>query len=104
MSIGEVIRLHHVKPIKKMMAGYCPSIVVVKPAIVMQNPISLSNVRINYQMTAGAPCTFVLNHFTIDVLDNELIETRCGRIFYNKQCARDVTNYGKGCSCFLFFQ
>ena len=103
ISIGTVIRLHHVKPIEKMMADDCPSIVTAKPAIVMQNPISLSEVRINYQLTAGIPCAFVLNNCTIEVLDNEPIETGCGGLFCDKQRIRDMLSImDKDVAAFVF--
>ena len=35
IRIGTTIQLHHVKPIEKMMADDCPSLVISKPAVVL---------------------------------------------------------------------
>ena len=102
--VGTVIRLHHVKPIEKMMADDCPAIITAKPAVVLNNPISMNEVKINYQVPAGIPCAFVLNNCSIDILDSEPIKTGCGGLFCDKQRCREVSMYGQGCCCFRFHQ
>ena len=104
ITVGTVIRLHHVKPIERMMADDCASIVTAKPAVVMKNPMKLNEVNINYQVTAGIPCTFVLNSCILEILDSEPIETGCGGLFCDKQRISEITNYGQGCCCFCFSQ
>ena len=102
ISIGTVIRLFHVKPIEKIMADDCPSLLTCKPAVVLQDPINLIEVPINYQVTAGIPTGFVLNGCKLELLDSEPIETGCGGLFCDKQRVREVNKYGQGCCCYKF--
>ena len=102
ITIGTAIRLYHVKPIEKIMADDCPSIVTNKPAVVLNDPIKLNEVLINFQVTAGIPTAFVLNNCTIDIRDSEPFETGCGGLFCDKQRVREVMEYGQGCCCFKF--
>ena len=104
ISVGTTIRLHHVKPIDKMMADDCPSLVTSKPAVVLREPLSLNQVPINYQVTAGIPTAFVLNKCTLQIRDSEPIETGCGGLFCDKQRVREVMGYGQSCCCFCFSQ
>ena len=104
ISVGTTVRLHHVKPIDKMMADDCPSLVTTRPAVVMRDLLSLNEVEINYQVTAGVPSAFVLNKCKIEILDSEAVETGCGGLFCDKQRVREVMAYGQGCCCFRFSQ
>ena len=104
ITIGTAIRLYHVKPIEKIMADDCPSIVTNKPAVVLNDPIKLNEVPINFQVTAGIPTAFILNGCTIEIRDSEPFETGCGGLFCDKQRVREVMEYGQGCCCFKFSQ
>ena len=84
ITIGTAIRLYHVKPIEKIMADDCPSIVTNKAAVVLNDPIKLNEVPINFQVTAGIPTAFILNKCTIDIRDSEPFETGCGGLFCDK--------------------
>ena len=104
ISVGTVIRLHHVKPIEKMMADDCPSIMTSKPAVVLRDPLNIKEVSMNLQVTAGVPTAFVLNGCRIEVKDSEPVETGCGGLFCDKQRIREVMTYGQGYCCFRFSQ
>jgi hypothetical protein len=78
ISIGTVIRLHHVKPIERMMADDCPALVTSKPSIILQDPIAMNEVKINNQVAAGVPTAFVLSGCSIDILDSQPVYTGCG--------------------------
>ena len=104
ISVGTTIRLHHVKPIDKMMADDCPSLVTTRPVVVMRDPLSLNEVKVNYQVSAGVPSAFVLNNCQLEILDSEAVETGCGGLFCDKQRIREVMQYGQGCCCFRFSQ
>ena len=104
ISIGTTIRLHHVKPIDKMMADDCPSLVTTRPVIVMKDHLSLNEVKVNYQVSAGVPLAFILNKCQLEILDSEAVETGCGGLFCDKQRIREVMQYGQGCCCFRFSQ
>ena len=104
ITIGTTIRLHHVKPIDKMMADDCPSLVTTRPVVVMRDPLSLNEVKVNYQVSAGVPSAFVLNNCQLEILDSEAVETGCGGLFCDKQRIREVMQYGQRCCCFRFSQ
>ena len=104
ITVGTTIRLHHVKPIDKMMADDCPSLVTTRPVVVMKDHLSLNEVQVNYQVPAGVPSAFVLNKCKLEILDSEAVETGCGGLFCDKQRIREVMQYGQGCCCFRFSQ
>jgi hypothetical protein len=104
ISIGTVIRLHHVKPIERMMADDCPALVTSKPSIILQDPIAMNEVKINNQVAAGVPTAFVLSGCSIDILDSQPVETGCGGLFCDKQRIREIGMYNQGCCCFKFCQ
>ena len=100
ITIGSVLRLHHVKPIDTMMADDCPSLTTPKPVVVMREPTELCEVEINYNVTAGIPTAFVLNGCELQIRDSEPVETGCGGLFCDKQRIREVMEYGQGCCCY----
>ena len=104
ISVGTTIRLHHVKPVEKMMADDYQSLVTTRPIVVMKDPISLDKVKINYQTLAGFPSTFVLNNCRIEILDSEAVGTGCGGLFCEKQRTLEVMACVQGSCCFLFSQ
>ena len=70
-----MIRLHYVKPIDKVIADDYPSLVTTRPTIVMKDPLSLDEVKINYQVSTGVPSAFVLNKCQTEILNGEAVKT-----------------------------